>query len=221
MRRLGVCALVTFLIVTAIPVLAQNTASVADAPGCLGVPVDTCVRWLGARMSLDHGFLPAAMARRHSVDVNGRPLGNDGITVMGRLPGRVERTMILLKLRPDDTVASAEASLLSNLVAARTEADYDRSGLWDVVQLLLGRRCAGIAKLELYRFFENSLKPRIATQRQDLSAGLFGLHRLTAQSAAVPFCGASFSYRQHAEWRGSAEAPGSNNVVGHAAITVQ
>ena len=86
------------------------------------------MRWLQATMTLDEGFIPAALARRHRVDVNGRPLSAGLITLTGKVPGRLEPIVLLIRLRPDDTVISVEASLLGNLMAARTEDVYDRAG---------------------------------------------------------------------------------------------
>jgi len=63
------------------------------------------------------------MARRHRVDVNGRPLDGGLISLTGKLPGRLEPLVILVHLRPDDTVASVEATLLGNLIMARTDAN--------------------------------------------------------------------------------------------------
>lgn len=195
--------------------------NLAEGPGCLGVPAERCVAWLRATMNLDEGFIAAAMARRHRVDVNGKPLGGDLVTLSGKLPGHLEPMLIVLRLAPGDTVISAEASLLQNLAAARTEQDYDRSALYDMASRLLGRRCPGLVKLDLYRFFENSVKPRIATQRQDLSAGLNGLHRLTLHSALLPYCGANFTYTQQIEWHGSTEPQAGRNITGHASIELR
>jgi hypothetical protein len=68
----------------------------------------------------------------------------------------------------------------------------------------VGRRCPGIRKIELYQFFENSVKPRITRQHQDLSTGLNGLHRIVSHTAGVPYCGGvTLAYTHIIEWRGS------------------
>ena len=179
------------------------------------------MRWLQATMTLDEAFIPAAMARRHRVDVNGRPLDGGLISLTGKLPGRLEPLVILVHLKPDDTVASVEATLLGNLIMARTEDVYDQSGLYEITSRLLGRRCPGLARLELYRFFENSLKPRILAQRQDVSAGLFGLHKLTSRATDVPYCGVRFTYTNYTEWHGSAEMAAGRNYTGYSSIEVK
>jgi hypothetical protein len=196
--------------------------NLAQGPGCVGVPVETCVGWLKSTMALDEGFIPAALARRHRVDVNGRPLGGNGIvSLTGKLPGRLEPMLILLRVAPDDTIVSAEANLLQNLVAAQTEQEYDRSALYDMAARLYGRRCPGLVKLELYRFFHNSVKPRIVSERRDLSTGINGLHRLTLHATGLPYCGAQFGYTQQIEWRGSANPESGQSIVGSASITLQ
>jgi hypothetical protein len=72
-----------------------------------------------------------------------------------------------------------------------------------------------------YRFFENSLKPRIVAQRQDVSVGLFGLHKLTSRAADVPYCGASFTYTNYTEWHGSAELGAGRTYTGYSSIEVK
>jgi len=201
---------------------AQPAPNLAHGPGCIGVPVESCVGWLKATMTLDEGFIAAALARRRRVDVNGRPLGGEGlVSLTGKLPGRLEPMLVLLRVAPDDTVTSAEVNLLQNLMAAQTEQDYDNSALYEVAARLYGRRCPGLAKLELYRFFHNSVKPRIVSERRDLSTGLNGLHRLTLHADGMSYCGAQFGYTQQIEWRGSATPESGQNIAGSASITLR
>jgi hypothetical protein len=223
MRRSWILACCFALLGTALAHAAEKPVpNLAQGPGCLGVPTQSCVDWLRATMRLDEGFVAAAMARRHRVDVNGRPLGGSGImSLSGRLPGQIETTLVVLRVAPDDTVSGVEARLLRNLAAAQTEDEYDRSGLYELTARLLGRRCPSLAKLELYRFFENSVKPRIVTERQDLSSGLQGLHRLQLHSPPLAYCNASFTYAQQIEWRGAADPLAAANVTGHASIALQ
>lgn len=216
--RLGGVLLVLLACMRPVPAIAIGPS---DGPGCLGVKAEECVRWLRATMTLDESFVAEAMARRHQVDVNGRPLGGGLVVVNGKLPERPEQFVILLHLRPDDIVRRVESNLTINLIDARTEPDYDRSGLYQIVWRVLGRRCAGLNKLDLFRFFENSVKPRIRQEQQDLSRGLWGLHRVVSHAAAVPYCGVSFAYTTLTEWRGSAEMKAGRNFREFSSIAVQ
>lgn len=220
MRWLRLCGL--FLTLAACVRPAPGIAAgPADGPGCVGIMAEDCVRWLRATMALDESLLAASMARRHQTDVNGKPLGGGLVTVTGRLPGRVEGFVILLHLRPDDIVRGVESSLLSDLIDAHTELRYDHTGLYEIVWRLLGRRCPGIAKLELYRFVENSLLPRIKEDRQDFAGGLFGLHVVLSHAAGIPYCGVTFGYTHRVEWRGSADPRAGRGKKAFSSIELQ
>ena len=216
--RLG--GLVMALVAGILPT-AAHAFGAADGPGCLGVRVEQCVAWLRATMQVDDSFLATALAQRHQVDVNGRPLGGGLVTVNAKLPGRVDQFVILLHLRPDDIVLRVESNLLINLIDARTEAVYDQSGFYDIVWRLLGQRCAGMNKLDLYRFFENTVKPRIRQEQKDLASGLWGVHRLVSHAAGVPYCGAGFTYTNLTEWRGSADMKAGRNFKQFSAIELR
>jgi hypothetical protein len=220
MRCFRLSSFLLALLAGVLPTAARAFGAV-DGPGCLGVRVEQCLAWLRVTMQVDESFLASAIAQRHQVDVNGRPLGGGLVTVNAKLPDRVDQFVILLHLRPDDTVVRVESNLLINLIDARTEPVYDQSGFYDIVWRLLGRRCAGLQKLELYRFFENAVKPRIRQEQKDLATGLWGLHRLLSRAAGVPYCGASFTYTNLTEWRGSADMKGGRNFKQFSAIDLQ
>ena len=220
MRWLRLCGFLFGLAAWGQPVPAI-AAALADGPGCLGVMAEECVRWLRATMILDESFLAGSMARRHQTDVNGKPLGGGLVTVNGKLPGRVEGFVILLHLRPDDTVRRVESNLLSDLVDAHTELRYDHSGLYEIVSRLLGRRCPGIVKMDLYRFVENSVLPRLKQERQDFTGGLFGLHRVHWHAAGVPYCGVTVGYTTLIEWRGSADPRAGRSKKSFSSIELQ
>jgi len=187
-----------------------RAAGPADGPGCVQVTLNDCLQWLRATATVDESFLANALQRRQVVDVNGKRIGGI-VTVYARLPGHVEPFVILLHVTPDDRIERAESNLLSNIVSARTEDVYDRSAFYDIAWRLLGRRCGASTKLDLYRFFENSVKPQIKQDRQDVANGLFGLHRVVSHAAAVPLCGVAFAYTNLTEWRGGASStPGAN-----------
>ena len=212
----AICAVLVCL--RAVPAMAVGPA---DGPGCLGVTVAECVAWLRTTMALDENFLAHAMTRRHEVDVNGQPLGSGLVVVNGRLPERPEQFVLLLRLGPGDTVRRVESDLTIRLVDAHTEAVYDQSGFYQIVWRVLGRRCPGIAKLDLYRFFENSVKPRIRQEQQDLSKGLWGVHRLISHATGVPYCGVSFGYTGMTEWRGSSDIRSGRNFTEFAFIGLE
>ncbi len=119
----------------------------------------------------------------------------------GGVRWRPDQFVLLILLGPGNAIRRVESNLAIRLTEARTETVYDQSGLYEIVWRLLGRSCPGIAKLDLYRFFENSVKPRIRQEQQDLSKSLWGVHRLISHAVGVPNCGVSFGHTGLAEWR--------------------
>jgi hypothetical protein len=222
MRRLAMWAVVAAMAVASASASAQQTvADPAQGPGCLGTPLTACIAWLRASMQLDEGRIASALSRSHWTDVNGKPFGAGLVDLSGRLPGRTQTQIMLLRLAPDNTVASVEASLLGDLIPARAAEAYDQSGVYDIVARILGRRCPGLERLALYRFIENAVKPRIKMERRDLSAGLLGRHRLTARAAEVPYCGARFTYTTFVEWTGANNMEAGRNPAGYWSIEVK
>ena len=228
MRWLAMCGLVAIvgLAAASAPVAAQQPVSdpapdPTNGPGCLGQKVEACVQSLRASMQLDEGRLASALSRRHMTDVNGRPFGAGLVNISGRIPGRTQTQIMLLRLAADDTVASVEASLLGDLIPARAAEAYDQSGVYDIVARILGRRCPGLERLAFYRFIENAVKPRIKMERRDLSAGLLGRHRLTARAAEVPYCGAHFTYTTFVEWTGANNMEAGRNPAGYWSIELK
>ena len=222
MRRLAMGAVVAAMAVASASASAQQTvADPAQGPGCLGTPLTACIAWLRASMQLDEGRIASALSRSHWTDVNGKPFGAGLVDLSGRLPGRTQTQIMLLRLAPDNTVASVEASLLGDLIPARAAEAYDQSGVYDIVVRILGRRCPSLTRLDLYRFIENVVKPRIKTDRRDLSAGLLGRHRQTARAADLPYCGAHLTYTTYIEWTGANNMEAGRNVAGYWSIEVK
>jgi hypothetical protein len=222
MRWLTMCFVVALAVAASARTFAQQPGTdAAQGPGCLGQKVEACVQSLRASMQLDEGRLASALSRRHMTDVNGRPFGAGLVNISGRIPGRTQTQVMLLRLAADDTVASVEASLLGDLIPARAAEAYDQSGVYDIVARILGRRCPGLERLALYRFIENAMKPRIKMERRDLSAGLLGRHRLTARAADVPWCGAHFTYTTFVEWTGANNMESGRNPAGYWSIEVK
>lgn len=192
-----------------------------DGPGCIGVAVAECVRWLAATLEVDQRLLADSLAHRHDRDVNGRPLPGV-VAVSAKLPGERGAFVVMLHLRPDDTVTRAEANLKSDVPQAHTEATYDQTKLYDMVWRLIGRRCPGLGKLDLYRFFENSVKPLVTKERKDYSTGINGLHKIFAQSGSVPLCGGvTLAYSDVLEWRGANDPEAAAKRTLFASIALQ
>jgi len=66
------------------------------------------------------------------------------------------------------------------------------------------------------------VKPRITHQRQDLSSGINGLHRILSRAAGVPYCGGvTFTYTHMLEWRGSKSPEAAAKATEFSSIELQ
>jgi hypothetical protein len=90
---------------------------------------------------------------------------------------------------------------------ARTETEYDKTYLYDVVSVVLGNRCPNLDKMTLYRFYENGIKPREVAKIESEQHGSFAQSKRTIDTGKVPFCGASFSLHSVFEWYGPPDVP--------------
>jgi hypothetical protein len=179
----------------------STSAQAPPATGCVGAPVDSCIAQLRASMKLEEGLLAGSLAERHHVDVNGRPLGGI-VTIIARLPGSTTPVNVILNLSSGDRVGAAAGTLLRDPRAARTEADYAATGLYDIALRLGGERCPDRTPLALYRFFENTVKPRIRVSREDVRGAYSGGHREIAAAERVPYCGIHLTYIGLRQWSG-------------------
>jgi hypothetical protein len=189
----------------AILLLAGAPAQAQPAPaGCVGATVTACVASLRVSMTLEEGLLATSLERRHAVDVNGRPLGHGIVTAIARLPGDVRPVTLVLDLTPDDRVAAATATLLRDPRPAHTEEEYAATGLYDLAMRLAGARCPDNRPLAVARFFENAVKPRIVTTREELHA-IAGRHKEQSLAEHVPYCGLYVTYIGLRHWAGAAD----------------
>lgn len=179
--------------------------------GCLHNDLRPCMIALGSTLWFDMKLVAPQIARRNELDVNGRTAHRE-IAIDAALPGRHEPILIVLTLAspaPNDKVVKAEIMLPEDPDLARTASEYDRTRLYDVVSVLLGRFCPGLDRLALYRFYENTLKPREVPKVEVLKNGIFNRTRMTVDTDKMPFCGAMFSVHRHAEWDGTPQFPAS------------
>ncbi|MBV9858758.1 MAG: hypothetical protein JO038_01430 [Alphaproteobacteria bacterium] len=185
-----------------------RAAQPAPAPearaGCVGTALGACIVSLGAALSFDPNLLASQVARRNETDVNGRPISRT-ISLYAKVPGHLDGSEILLHLAapaPNDTIARVAASLPADPIFARSEEEYDRTLLFPLMKALLGNRCLELDRIALYRFFENSVKPRIVSEKKLAKQGLFKRSQEFAHADKLAYCGASFSYTRTAQWNG-------------------
>lgn len=157
--------------------IADNRPAIADisekikqikagtlALGCIGRDAHTCAASLAQVLAVGDSYKNPALLRQGRVDVNGNGLIDD-IVLRGFLPNRAQPGPedgmdMVLKLDVQRRVGEMAILLRHDPTAARTAEEYDATGLYETVGTILHDRCPGLARLELYRFFENTVKPQ-------------------------------------------------------------
>ena len=140
------------------------------------------------------------------------------------MPRKTERFHITLTLAspaPNDTVVKAEIFLVGDVDLAHTESEYDATMLYAAVSPLLGNGCPGLQKLALYRFFENTLKPREVKKTEILQNGIFHRTRETVDTDKIVFCGALFRIAAVSTWNGTPEFPSGRPPPAQARIDLE
>jgi hypothetical protein len=126
--------------------------------------------------------MQAEADRLREVDVNGNTLpGSDTVHLFGKLKGAPSSSDILSILKYDQLlfvaitfdpesklVTKVEARLAGDPGFARTEIEYDRTGLFDVAQMIVGGGCSSLSRVGLYQFFENQVKPKISRSEKQV-----------------------------------------------------
>jgi hypothetical protein len=156
-QRLLFCALLYL-----IPGL--NDAASAQTPiGCLEQPLADCMKFLAPTFGIGAPQIEAETKRLAQVDVNGRKIAaTRSVSLTGQVPeSRLGAVNIDIFFDQRMIVRQVSATLPQDLWYAKTEADYDKSGLWPVTAHIVGLSCPDLSKISLYRFFENNVKPKI------------------------------------------------------------
>jgi hypothetical protein len=217
MRGSG-AAIVLGLMLYAEPAVAQSLppgVSPEEAhAGCIHKDLRPCMITLGAALYFDMNLAAKQIALRNELDVNGKT-AHRTIVIDASAPGHHEPIGIILTLAspvPNDTVVKAEIWLPVDPDTAHTQSDYDKTYLYDVVAPLLGQNCPGLDRLGLYRFYENSLKPREIVKTELFKRGIFTHTVKTVDTEKVAFCGVMFSVHKRGEWDGPPENPASRSL---------
>jgi hypothetical protein len=185
-------------VATAMILLFASAAGAQESP-CIGKPIAACVAALAAAGHRDAN--PAEtereIGRLGAVDVNGKPVGPKLVSVFGYLPQFPGRDVMLeITVGAGGTVTSLDANLPGNPKLAHTAEEYDATGLFEVAALILGGDCLKAGKLDFYKFFENTMKPKIKTKNQapDFSGGHAMTEVVLEKTPVVPFCGRKIVY---------------------------
>ncbi len=179
---------------------ASDTVRSIDAArrgGCINKPLDVCLHNLEALYRISPYESIADQVRgNEAVDVNGQKVRKKNLLIIeGYMEGWPQILTIDLEYTASRTVSYIGLTLPSDPSFAETSEDYAKTGLYEGIVLLLGSECQNIGRLDVYKFFQNSVKPKIiregkTTEIHDTSAEI----SYFSKALNIPFCGRNFSY---------------------------
>jgi hypothetical protein len=161
---------------------------------CLGRSLDECLASLRAHLELNDQDIASARPLIDRVDVNGKSV-RDHMSFNFRATwpdkGSASEAQVSLEFDAAGLIDKVNFGLISDPRLAKTQDEYDETGLYEVTNAVLGdTSCPRSDRLQLYRFFENEVKPTIGWAR-------LGRRRDTYekwQSRVLPLCGVRFVY---------------------------
>jgi hypothetical protein len=179
-----------------------NTSSLERAKpgGCINKELDGCISNLQAGFRiLRKDDIAAQIKRNEEADVNGNRVRKQRrLSIAGNLdgwPALTDLQSVELEYTPQRVVEYAEISLLGDPSMANTTDEYTKTGIYEGMLLLLGSDCQTIERADVYKFFQNSVKPKIVRERKKTE-----LHDTSAETQYfqkaidIPFCGRKFGY---------------------------
>lgn len=177
-------------------IAAAAVSSVTPESPCIGQTLEVCVTAIKSRFSIDNEALNHFLAENAAVDVNGKPLSQLRTVHFGIWSGSRENSgMVFLTLSFDNRVSSMSKSLKGFLHTARTQDEYDKTGIASAMAVIFDSSCWGADSVNLYKWFENDIKPTIVydpVERNVSALGASESHYI--HSPGIMFCGHNVRY---------------------------
>jgi hypothetical protein len=177
--------------------------------GCMHTDLRACMISLGTVFWFDMKQVAPQIAIRNELDVNGLT-AHRNILISAAIPNHNERMQVKLTLgspTPNDEVIRAELRLPRDPNLAHTPSEYDKTWLYEAVSTLFGSKCPGLDRMAVYRFFENSVKPREQVKTEVTKYGIFNHTKQAMDTGKIPFCGSFVSVHGRSEWDGPPDRP--------------
>lgn len=181
------------------PVRAQTQAAAETTGGCISAALEECVARVKAVYAMSRDDISDRIKRNQAIDINGNPVVKDPkLILFGKFRADPQQHYqgIIVSYGPDMVVHRIVVSLASSPELAKTQEEYERTGLANAVFLAVGHGCEEAKDpMVIYRFFQNEVKPRLEPSGRDLDADMNEAHDLYRTSMSpIPFCGKSVSY---------------------------
>jgi hypothetical protein len=173
-------------------------ASPAAGPGCLERDIHICIDYLKTRLAADDWkSVDSQLESMNTLDVNGKRIGGSEVMIDAKLPGFERGVTIWVTFAKNGLVKKVRSGLLSDPGNAQTRDDYDKTGLFEITNAVIGPDCPSLERLHLYQFFENTVKHHWRQKGDSTDFTDTDVSTTHGRHADdIPFCGKRFSYDQ-------------------------
>lgn len=134
-----------------------------EEQGCLGKDFLTCLSTLSLTLAMETGnpvmFHPPGPAEQ---DINGKPVPQRPVLMTALVPGApaplhdYDKPGVTLAIVPADGVVTAVVVNFGTQTPelARTQADWDRTGVYELARAIMGPKCITEDRLSFYRAYD-------------------------------------------------------------------
>jgi hypothetical protein len=139
----------------------------------------------------------ATLFRKPGVDVNGKALPPPPVLLYAYLPSAeppepgTQRPMIKIGIHVDAEHRVRDMSVILPIdpMTQSTAEDYARTGLYEVLAAVGRPGCTNLQPIEVYRFFENEVKPQARSMGERKDKTLTDTTITRSSAASATYCG--------------------------------
>lgn len=185
-----------FLLAIALQVDASTLEKPTTTSPCLGQPIAACLDQIAINYQFNRDEIATSLARMDRRDVNGKLVTDQRhLTVFAWKGSLDQSTLFSIDLTQTNIVSHMSLGLIRSPEFRSTEEDYDSSGLLEAMSLAFPQSCWNGSKTELYRWFENTVKPKIVREPEKTEFDQYGARTsLFRHSSWITYCGAQVKY---------------------------
>jgi hypothetical protein len=180
----------------------QDVESYKNSTGCTGAPLEDCMKNMRPYMDNDQIRMALkSIADNNTPDVNGKIGSNRRrLFISINLDGKIYSPLSLVEIDYSDRglVNLISIRLPWSPSLAETEAQYDRTRIYEATALAVGAKCSALKdRGDFYRFIHNQVKQpqRIEKDREKYSSKTTYL----SEGRWVGICGVSMMYDTFSE----------------------
>lgn len=188
----------------AITLAAATLQTIMPPSPCLERPLAECVAHLKTMMQVDDSEATSDLARMNRTDINGKKI-DSGKTLSMTYKYQGDNFGIhLLSFELDalNKVKMVSIDLKSDPESAHTLDEYEKTGLETAFKAVLSDTCWNNSTQEIYKFFENVVKPKTVHDKKTTSVDETGAASdYWAHTPVISYCGTKFHYSKLVQWK--------------------